>query len=167
VYFSGFSLENDDRLFEDLIDKSDFNVSGFSYGAIKAFEYVLNSDKRVDKLQLFSPAFFQNKDIKYKRLQLMFFNKNQEQYCNNFLNNVSSGSDIDLKPYLKIGKQNELEELLYYNWQKSDLEKLVKRDINIEIFLGKNDKIIDSSVAFEFFKEFGTVYFMKDKGHIL
>jgi hypothetical protein len=33
--------------------------------------------------------------------------------------------------------------------------------------LGQNDKIIDSLDAKEFFKEFATVYYFKDKGHLL
>jgi len=75
LYFSGFSLKGEKELFKDYIIENDFTVSGFSYGAQKAFEYVLNTDNRVDLLQLFSPAFFQDKDKKYKRLQLMFFKK--------------------------------------------------------------------------------------------
>ena len=62
LYFSGFSLNNEQDIFQDIINKSDFTVSGFSYGAIKAFDYVLNCNTRVDTLQLISPAFFQTKD---------------------------------------------------------------------------------------------------------
>ncbi|MCD8541384.1 MAG: hypothetical protein LRY22_01715 [Aliarcobacter cryaerophilus] len=43
-----------------------------------------------------------------------------------------------------------------------------KKGIKIEVFLGQNDKIIDSlEDAKEFFKEFATVYYFKDKGHLL
>ena len=167
LYFSGFSLSNEQKIFDDIIDKSEFSICGFSFGAQKAFEYVLNCDTRVDKLQLFSPAFFQNKDIKYKRLQLMFFNKDKEQYCNNFLKNVVGDSSIDLKLYFKVGSQKELEELLYYNWEKSALETIIDRGIQIEVFLGADDKIIDSNVAYEFFKQYATVYLFQKKGHIL
>lgn len=64
-YYSGFCLQNEQELFNENIIKSDFCISGFSYGAIKAVEYALNADERIDKLQLFSPAFFNNKDDKY------------------------------------------------------------------------------------------------------
>ncbi len=167
MYFSGFSLEGEKELFKDYLEETDFTVSGFSFGAQKAFEYVLNSEKRVDKLQLFSPAFFQIKDKKYKRLQLMFFGKDKDQYCKNFLENVSSGSNIDLEPYFKQGSQTELEELLHYNWAKIDLQNVVNKGTKIEVFLGASDKIIDSMEAYQFFKEFATVYYMKNKGHIL
>ena len=87
-YFSGFCFENESELFEDYLIKNDFTVSGFSYGAIKAFEEVLNSDERVDKLQLFSPAFFQNFDEKFKRTQLMYFKKDSNAYIELFSKNV-------------------------------------------------------------------------------
>lgn len=167
MYFSGFSLDNEKELFKDYLEENDFTVSGFSYGAQKAFKYVLNTQNRIDKLQLFSPAFFQTKDKKYKRLQLMFFAKDQEQYCKNFLQNVSFGSNVKLEPYFKVGSQTELEELLYYNWEKSDLQTLKNKGVAIEVYLGKDDKIINSSEAYIFFKEFATVYYFKDKGHIL
>ncbi len=167
MYFSGFSLDGEKELFKEYLDDNEFTVSGFSYGAQKAFEYVLSTNRRIDKLQLFSPAFFQNKDKKYKRLQLMFFNKNQDEYCRNFLENVSYGSSAQLESYFKVGSQTELEELLYYNWEKSDLQALNNKGVAIEVYLGNDDKIIDSSEAYIFFKEFATVYYLKDKGHIL
>jgi len=36
LYFNGFSLQNEEILFQEYLEKSDFVVSGFSYGAIKA-----------------------------------------------------------------------------------------------------------------------------------
>lgn len=60
-YYSGFSLKNEKKIFGEYIKENDFTISGFSYGAIKAFEDVLKSDERVDLLQLFSPAFFKRK----------------------------------------------------------------------------------------------------------
>jgi len=38
LYFSGFSLIKDDELFQEYREINDFTISGFSYGAIKAFE---------------------------------------------------------------------------------------------------------------------------------
>ncbi|MEJ2373489.1 MAG: hypothetical protein P8Y16_06825 [Sulfurimonas sp.] len=88
-FFSGFSLKNEEYLFTPYIKHSDFTVCGFSYGAIKATKYVENSleqRKRVDTLQLFSPAFFQTKDQKFKRLQLMSYKRDKEVYLENFIN---------------------------------------------------------------------------------
>lgn len=166
-YFSGFCFQNESELFEDYIVKNDFTISGFSYGAIKAFEEVLNSNQRVDKLQLFSPAFFQTQDKKYKRMQLMFFKKDSNNYCENFLKNVLSPSNKDISKYFSMGTYEELEELLNYEWSEEKLQKLVDNGTKIEVYLGSADKIIDSLKAKEFFVKFSTVYFIKEKGHIL
>jgi len=166
-YFSGFSLEAEKEIFEDYIIENDFTVCGFSYGAIKAFEYALNSKKRVDLLQLFSPAFFETKDEKFKRMQLMYYKKDEQAYCNTFLQNISFPSKVNMKEYYKEATSKELNELLYYTWNKNDLFKLLEKGTKIEVYLGQKDKIIDTNSAKDFFKEFATVYYIKQKGHIL
>ena len=166
-YFSGFCLENEEKLFNEYIIKNDFTISGFSYGAIKAFEEVLNSNQRVDKLQLFSPAFFQTKDKKFKRMQLMFFKKDANIYCNNFLKNITNPSNIDCNKYFTQGSYEELDELLNYEWSDEKLNSLVQKGTKIEVFLGSEDKIVESLKAKEFFIKYATVYYIKDVGHIL
>ena len=166
-FHSGFCFKNECELFKDYLEIGDFIISGFSYGAIKAFLHVKNSEKRVDKLQLFSPAFFQTKDEKFKRMQLMFFKKDEDAYTKNFLENVKNKSTKSIEHFFKKGSFQELNELLNFKWSKEDLEELIKKGIKIEVFLGQNDKIIDSLDAKEFFKEFATVYYFKDKGHLL
>ncbi|MEA3354672.1 MAG: pimelyl-ACP methyl ester esterase BioV [Campylobacterota bacterium] len=166
LFFSGFCLENESELFNDYIIKNDFTVNGFSYGCIKAVEYVLKSTQRIDKIQLFSPSFFNDKDKKYKRLQLMFFNKDNNTYCKNFLKNCGFSKELSNK-YFKLGTLNELEELLYYQWDNDKLQQIKNKNIEIEVYLGSGDKIIDSYKAMEFFKEYADVYLIKNKGHIL
>lgn len=166
-YFSGFCFFEELELFEDYLIKNDFIISGFSYGAIKAFEEALNSTKRVDKLQLFSPAFFQNFDDKFKRTQLMYFKKDANTYCQSFLENVIFPTNLDISKYFKLGTIEQLEELLYYEWSEKKLQKLLDKGTKIEVYLGGVDKIIDSSKAKEFFKNFATVYYIKEKGHLL
>jgi enterochelin esterase-like enzyme len=166
-YFSGFCFVNESELFNEYLENNDFTVCGFSYGAIKAFEEVLNSNTRVDKLQLFSPAFFQTFDDKFKRMQLMFFKKDTNAYCENFLKNVSSPTNQDISKYFNQGTIEELEELLNYEWSKEKLQKLVENGTKIEVFLGGVDKIIDAQKAKEFFKDLATVYYIKEKGHLL
>ena len=166
MYFSGFSLQNEQELFNQYIEKSDFTVSGFSYGAINAFEYVLTTNKRVDKLQLFSPAYFNDKDKKYKRMQLMYFKKDASTYTDNFLQN-SGFSQGQRSKYFNMGTYEELEQLLNYEWTASKLERILEKNITVEVFLGSEDKIIDSSEALEFFRKFSEVYYIKNKGHIL
>ncbi len=36
IFYSGFSLTNDVHFFDKFLEKSDYTVAGFSYGAIKA-----------------------------------------------------------------------------------------------------------------------------------
>ena len=166
-YFSGFCFKNESELFNDYLINNDFTISGFSYGAIKAFEEALSTKKRVDKLQLFSPAFFQIFDDKFKRTQLMYFKKDANAYCNNFLSNVIYPLQIDISKYFELGAIEQLEELLNYNWSEEKLQKLLDKGTKIEVYLGGVDKIIDASKAKDFFKNFATVYYIKEKGHLL
>ena len=166
-YFSGFCFVDESELFDEYLEGNDFTVCGFSYGAIKAFEELLLSNKRVDKLQLFSPAFFQTQNEKFKRTQIMYFKKDANAYCQTFLSNVLSPLDLDISKYFKLGSIEELQELLYYEWSEEKLQKLIEKGVKIEVYLGGNDKIIDASKAQEFFKEFATVYYIKEKGHLL
>jgi len=163
-YFSGFCLQNEQAIFENFTCKGDFCVVGFSYGAQKALEYVFTCKERVDKLQLISPAFFEDKNEKFKKLQTISFRKNSELYCHNFLKNVTCK---DLSQYFKMGTLKDLEELLYYNWDRNKLQKIVENGTEIEVYLGEKDKIIDSLHVKEFVQEFATVYYIKNKGHIL
>ena len=172
-YFSGFCLKGEKKLFDDYLIKNDFTISGFSYGAQKALNAAietLEKKKRVDLIQLFSPAFFNDKDEKFKRMQLMFFKKDSDSYCENFLNNTSypcALDDFSLRSYFVKGSFDELKELLYYEWDEKKLQRLVECGVGIEVFLGGNDKIIDSIKAKEFFVQYATVYFVKDAGHVL
>jgi hypothetical protein len=166
LYFSGFSLKNEKELFSDFLIENDFTISGFSYGAIKAFEYGLESNNRIDKLQLFSPAFFNDKNDKFKRLQMMFFSKDSNEYAKNFLSNCGFDEELS-KKYFTLGSSKELNELLYYMWDEKKLQSLKDRGVFIEIYLGGKDSIINPQIACDFFKEFGEVYFIKDASHIL
>jgi len=166
-YFSGFCFENEQELFKDFLIESDFCVSGFSYGAIKAFELVYSSKNRVDTVQLFSPAFFQDRDEKFKRLQLMAFKKDRQNYLKNFYQNAVFPLEMDISRYKKPGTHEELKELLNYKWDKEKLDIITKKGTKIELFLGKLDKIIDTVTVKEFFKPFATVYYFNNSGHIL
>ena len=166
-YFSGFCFENEKELFENFLIKSDFCVAGFSYGAIKAFEYVYNSKVRVDTLQLFSPAFFQDKDERFKKLQLTAFKKDKEKYLKNFYQNALYPLKTDISRYKKVGTIEELSELLNYKWDKKKLDIITQKGIKIEVYLGKLDKIINVKSVKEFFKPFATIYYFNQSGHIV
>jgi len=167
LYFNGFSLHNEEELFKEFIIESDLCVTGFSYGAQKAFDYVYNSKERIDRLILLSPAFFQTQKPSFVRTQLRYFESGQEDYVKQFLNNVIFPSQLDLSEYLKVGMKKELEELLTYRWDEAKIQEVLDRGTVIEVFLGTDDKIIDAEAAFDFFTPLTTVYFIKNMGHIL
>ena len=166
LYFSGFSLNNEKELFKEYLLKNDFTVCGFSYGSQKAVEYILNLNSRIDTLQLFSPSYFNDKDTKYKRMQLIYFGKDNKSYCDNFLVNCGIKQE-DKEKYFSMGTVEELEDLLTYNWNEEKLQAVVDKGINIEVYLGVEDKIINSKEALKFFRKFAEVYYIKDRGHIL
>jgi surfactin synthase thioesterase subunit len=168
-FYSGFSLKNDEHFFAPFIKKSDCTVCGFSYGAIKAFQSVQKSlleGRRVDTLQLFSPAFFQSKDEKFKRLQLMAYRKNEDAYLAQFINAC-------FLPHQRrevehdITLIEDLEELLSYEWSFEALRALDKQGVVIEVYLGAEDHIVDVDAAKDFFKELATVTYIKNANHFL
>ncbi len=168
-FYSGFSLQNEEHFFAPFIKKSDYTVCGFSYGAIKAFKDVrerLVQGKRVDTLQLFSPAFFQTKNDKFKRLQMLAHSKNRKVYIKQFIDSCFHPYESRLLEYQKSTSQ-DLEELLRYEWVPSDLQLLCDKGVVIEVYLGGEDKIIDAQGAREFFLDQTTVTYIKDANHFL
>jgi len=166
-FFSGFCLKDEHSLFQNYLKKSEYEVAGFSYGAIKAFEYALTTTKRVDTLTLLSPAFFQTKDKKFKRLQLLHYKKDPKSYSENFLKNIAYPSHHDMSEFYHDGNYEELEELLNYTWDKKKLLLLRQKNISVKVHLGEKDKIVDTQKAYDFFKDISTTYYYKNKGHIL
>lgn len=167
-FFSGFSLRNDRAFFEEFLLDSDYSVAGFSYGAIKAFEYLLANlgKRRIDRVQLFSPAFFQNHDAKFKRLQLMGYRRDEKQYLESFVQSCFA-------PHAKKNLSHMpttiemLEELLEYEWCEESLDRVVKRGVAIEVYLGSEDRIIDVKRTKEFFLPYATVTTIKGANHLL
>ena len=167
LYFNGFSLQKEENVFDEYLIQSDLAVAGFSYGSEKAFEYVYHSKERIDRLILLSPAFFQTQKNSFIRTQLRYFEAGKESYVKQFLANVAYPSDLDLCNYLKVGNKEELESLLTYVWDEKKIQEVLDRGTTIEVFLGKEDKIIDAQAAFDFFSPLTTTYFMKSVGHLL
>jgi len=166
-YFNGFCFKDEHRLFLEYLDSSEYCVSGFSYGAIKAVKFLSDYSKRVDKLQLFSPAFFQNRSKKYKSLQIDLFKKDRISYIKNFIKNSVYPSSIEVGEFIGDCSVDELEELLNFTYDEKIIEDFINRGIEIEIYLGDMDKVVDSESVFEFFKPFATIYRFKNRGHIL
>ena len=166
-FFSGFCLANEQELFTPYLNQSDFTVAGFSYGAIKAFEYTFTCNERIDTLQLFSPAFFGDKDAKFKKLQTLSFSKNSDLYTQNFMQSCVYPSTFDIQHFFKQGSLEELSELLNYTWDEERLQALKERGVNIEVYVGECDTIINSLHVKDFFVPYASVYYLKRVGHIL
>ncbi len=168
-FYSGFSLQNEVDFFKEFIKESDYTICGFSYGAINAFRDTqehLKMGKRVDTLQLFSPVFFQTKNDKFKRVQSLAHSKNKKKYMQQFI-------DGCFHPYLvkeleyKKSTADELDDLLHYEWFFETLQDIADRGVNIEVYLGGEDKIIDVNGAREFFLDVSTVTYIKNANHFL
>ncbi len=165
-FYSGFSLVEDRQFFQEYLINSSYCVGGFSYGAIKAFEYVLHTDRRIDRLQLFSPAFFQNRDARFKRLQLLGFTQDAENYIRQFTLNCCAPFKCK-NITIKTGSYNQLQELLEYVWKRDALEQLRSRGVILEVYLGSEDAIIDVAAVKDFFQPFSTIYFINGASHLL
>ena len=170
-FFSGFCLKNEKEIFKEYLEDKEFVVAGFSYGAQKALDYVLNSNQRIDKLQLFSPAFFDYNE-KIINLNLNAFKKDKNSYIKNFLTKAGINKwKMESKEWiiddnnLKIGgcSEDDLYSLFTFNWEKiKDIE-----NIKIEIFLGEYDRIIALKKAYKFFRNYGDIYLIKKANHFL
>jgi len=166
-FHSGFALLNEEEYFHPFLDHHDYGIAGFSYGAIKALQDVLNSPKRIDRLILLSPAFFQTKKEGYKKLQTSGFLKDKNSYIEKFLENCFSpcpAQKVEINPNAAL---EELEELLYFEWTPQIMQELKDKKIDIEVYLGSEDRIIDSASAREFFVPYATVTMIKGANHFL
>ena len=166
-FYSGFSLCNDKELFSAYLKENNYTVAGFSYGAIKAFEEVKSSQTRIDTLQLFSPAFFQDKTEKFIRMQNMYFAKDKDAYYTNFHKSIFSPACINEDVEHQDGTAQELEELLSYKWKADELKALQDRGVKIEVYLGSEDKIINAENAKKFFLPYADTYMINGAGHTL
>lgn len=167
TFYSGFSLSNEDVFFESYLEKSGYTVAGFSYGAINAARHVAASISRIDRLQLFSPAFFQTKSESFKRLQLGGFMKSHQGYRNRFLESCFAPCEVQEVELDWNANEEQLRELLYFEWTTQLMESIVSKGIRVEVFLGLEDKVIDVQGAREFFLPYATVTSIRTGNHFL
>ncbi len=168
-FFSGFSLKNEEYLLSEYIDKSAYTICGFSYGAIKALNAtveMIENSQRVDRLQLFSPAFFQTKEQKFKRLQLMSYKKSKLLYMKQFIKGCFSPYEEKIVETIETDI-SELQELLEYEYSLDKLKMIEESGVKIEVYLGAKDMIIDVERAREFFLQVATVTYIKEANHFL
>jgi len=167
IFYSGFSLLNDQTFFDSYCENNDYTVAGFSYGAIRAAHYASQSTKRIDTLQLFSPAFFQTKSESFKRLQLGGFSKSPQGYLDRFLVSCFAPSEVQEVELDSSGNEDQLRELLYFEWNSALMSSIVSKGIRIEVYLGLEDRVIDVEGAKEFFLPYATVTSIRAGNHFL
>ncbi|MFZ2890252.1 pimelyl-ACP methyl ester esterase BioV [Sulfuricurvum sp.] len=165
-FYSGFALSGDQHFFDPYLKQSEYTVAGFSYGAIKAAQYVHDAHERIDTLQLFSPAFFQTKKESFRRLQMGGYFKNSERYLENFVTSCFAPLP---KSLICIGENNAegLEELLYFEWTSELMESICSKGTRIEVYLGLEDQVIDVAGAREFFLPYATIISIRRGNHFL
>lgn len=82
-----------------------------------------------------------------------------------FMDDFLDFSNLDLK-------QEDLKTLLSFNWtshlkELENLRELHNLKLDLRIFIGGADRIIDADLALDFFKDYGICFFLKDKNHFL
>lgn len=165
-FFSGFGFSGEEDLFSSILPTNrEFLVVGFSMGAIDAFNYTKNTKERIENLYLISPAFYQDRDEKFKSFQLNSFIKNSKAYQERVYNACETKSNIE--QYKIEATKEELKKLLWFDWNKKELLDLIDNGTKITVFLGEKDRVIDSQKALEFFEKITTVYFYKNRNHLM
>jgi pimeloyl-ACP methyl ester carboxylesterase len=164
-FFSGFGFADESALFGVFLPDraAPFCVAGFSLGAIAAFKYAISCEERVERLLLISPAFFQDKNERFRRAQLMGFTNDRAKYMQNFYANCGAFNDryIDRNP-----QKNELELLLNYRWNAEEIKRL--NVASVEVIIGANDKIINAKAAYDFFLGANAkIKYIKKANHLL
>lgn len=176
-FFGGFGFKDEVRIFEKILrdlgyfSANPYNICGFSYGAQKAVRFALDSlknDRRINRVILLSPAFFNDKDFAFKDAQIRAFAKNKALYMKAFYKNIGlkKGDEIYLRE-IELLDSRILEQCLRYEFKGDDLIFLSSKGVEIVAILGQNDRIIDSLKANDFFSEFGIVYLIKNANHLL
>lgn len=165
-FYSGFSLRNEADCFSDWLSGDDYTVAGFSYGAIRALEHAAGSEKRIERLQLFSPAYFCNKSEAFRKLQLRAYRSDRKGYLSRFISSCFTPYPMTEVETADDGIE-ALEKLLYYPWPASQLRALQESGTKIDVYLGEKDAVIDADAAKAFFESYATVYFIKGANHFL
>ena len=166
-FFSGFCFEGESELFASFASMNGrYTLNGFSYGAILAFKEALNlvrKSHRIQSLNLFSPAFFQERKPSFLKAQILGFKKDPQSYIQNFLSLCGNPP----AKYFKQGTLEQLEELLSFEWRREELELLCASGVELNIFVGGKDKIISSQEVIDFFTPFGIVHLYQNLNHHL
>ncbi|MDR0664744.1 MAG: pimelyl-ACP methyl ester esterase BioV [Helicobacteraceae bacterium] len=164
-FFSGFGFVGEAALFASRLPICDSprSVAGFSLGAIRACQYALETSSRIDRLALFSPAYFQDKDDRFVRLQLISYARDSAAYMRNFYANCGM---FDGRYANRDPQEGDLSLSLNYKWRLDMFERL--KNLSISVYLGGKDNIINADKALDFFsKTNARIVYIKNANHLL
>lgn len=165
MFYSGFCLNGEEGLFDEFLPSFGEYIAGFSYGSIAALKFAAQN-KDVAKLILLSPAYYTHKSADFKEAQIAAFETDPALYRLKLLKK-SGLSEEEGKRYGIPGTSAELRELLYFDWNASEIASVSHRGVKIEVFIGGNDRVVEPEASAEFFRQYGSVYYLKNKNHIL
>ena len=117
-------------------------------------------------MQLFSPAFFHDKDQAFKRVQLLGYRKNPQGYLKQFVAGCFAPYPVREVEH-GMHHATQLAALLEYEWQEMLLQKICNRGVGIEVYLGGKDAIINAMAAKTFFLPYATTFYIKNANHFL
>ncbi len=170
LFFSGFGFRAEKALFREYLDSGEFVIAGFSRGAQRALVEALQKierGERLQKLQLLATAYFDYLPKAAKHKEILTFAKNPEAYMRFFYKKAAYPAMLDLAPFKAQPTLGELKELLLFSWDGSKLARLRDLGVEIEVYLGEYDTIVDSKKCAAFFKPYATIYIIRGAGHLL
>jgi len=170
TFFSGFGFCCEKALFREYLEEGEFVVAGFSYGAQKALKEVLSrleEGRRVERLQLLSPAYFDHLPKALKVREIENFMRNPDLYMRLFYRKAAYPYTGDVAPFTRRPELSQLKELLFFQWKGEELERLREAGVVLEVYIGSLDKIVPPQRVAEFFKAYGTLYQIEGVGHLL
>lgn len=165
MFYSGFCLHGEERLFDEYLPMFGEYVAGFSYGSIAALRHAIE-DESVKNLILLSPAYYCHKDEAFKKAQIRAFLTDPALYKIKLLKK-SGLKEEDGNRYASDGNVEELRELLYFDWRTAGLELLSQRGVRIEVFIGGADRVVEPKASREFFEKRAKTHWLENKNHIL
>jgi pimeloyl-ACP methyl ester carboxylesterase len=165
-FFSGFCVEGERELFAQYLPSREAYVAGFSYGAIEAIEYATSTKEFFKKLILLSPAYYAHKDEEFCGMQYAAFVADPQLYRIKLLKRSGLDEETAAK-YAKMGTKEELDKLLHFKWSAELFETLKVKGVSVEIYIGSADRVVESEASAQFFRQYGAVYYIKNKNHFL
>lgn len=176
MHFNGLFFQKEIKFLKIFNNRGIYDISGFGFGTQKAYDEAflkVSRGERVNRLVLFSPAFFgeigqitqSDRD-----LQIKAFKKNKWTYGYNLLRLMEGENmreNFIPKKFIFEMQLPDLYSMLNYVWDAKKLEMLAYMGVITEVYLGGRDKTINVSKVSDFFAPHSVVYLFKQANHFL